>query len=186
MTLFLLLLALLVIVSTTVAVVSLLYYGVFYAPFVPTPMRVIRQVLEAAELRDGQKIYDLGCGDGRLLIAAVKLKKVRAIGYEVAWLVVAMAYLRKWLLCPGADVRIIRGNFFKADLGEADVVFCYLFPKIMHRLEKKFEAELKQGARVLSFSFPLSHWRPVKVLKTRPDKPKNFLIYVYQVPQTHE
>jgi 16S rRNA A1518/A1519 N6-dimethyltransferase RsmA/KsgA/DIM1 with predicted DNA glycosylase/AP lyase activity len=137
-------------------------------------------MIEAANLKDGQHVYDIGCGDGRLLIEALKKKKINAHGVEINLFISSLAKLRLWMSEKKAV--ILRKNFFKVSLRESDVVFCYLFPKVMQKLKIKFQDELKKGAVVISYCFPIKDWKPTKTIQTRADKPKNFLIYVYQMP----
>ena len=159
---------------------SLLYSAVRYVPFVPTEGTVIRQMIEAAQLRDGQNVLDLGCGDGRVLMAALQKRDIQATGIEINPLISFFARFR--LRMRGMKAKIIHGNFFALSLREADVIFCYLFPRVMQRLEQKFTAELRRGSTVVSYCFPIKAWKPTKVIQTRTDKPKNFLIYVYRMP----
>jgi hypothetical protein len=107
---------------------------------------------------------------------------VKALGFEVN----PLAYLTARVLglsTPG--IRIQRGNFWHKELGDADVVFCYLFPDVMERLAGKLEKELRPGTRVISCNFPLPGWRADKVL--RPDSPRhNDPIYLYRVPNSKQ
>lgn len=160
--------------------VSLTYSAIRYVPFVPTESRVIKQMIENAGLRDGQHVYDLGCGDGRLLIEALKKSKIKATGVEVNFFITWLAKFRLWL--SGKKATILRANFFDVPLNQSDIIFCYLFPKVMKKLKVKFENELKNGATIISYCFPLKDWKPYKTIQTRKDKPNNFLIYIYRTP----
>jgi len=162
-----------------VVFISLFYSAVRYVPFVPTEKIVMKKMIEAAELQDGQTVYDLGCGDGRLLIEAMKKKQIKAYGVEVNRFISWLAKFRMWLNKYKAT--IIKANFFKVSLEESDVIFCYLFPKVMQDLQEKFEQELKKGTKIVSYCFPVKNWKPLKTIQTRKEKPKNFLIYVYQI-----
>jgi len=104
---------------------------------------------------------DIGCGDGRVLRAAKRRYNVRGLGFEVNFL----AYLIARVRSSGIEgIQIRWGNFWKVDLSDADVVFCYLFPDVMERLAKKLEAELSPGARVISCNFSIPGWKPLEVL----------------------
>lgn len=175
-----LLLTLLFLFLGMTVILSLLYSAVRYVPYVPTEWSVIHKMIAAAELKDGQKVIDLGCGDGRLLMASMEDKNVRATGVEINRFISWLARFRIW--SRGLKANIVRGNFFKVSLRDTDVVFCYLFPKVMLRLEPKFSEELQNGSRIVSYCFPIKAWRPTKIIQTRSDKPKNFLIYVYHIP----
>lgn len=178
MTTLALLLALAVALATVIILMSLFYYALFYVPYVPTPINVAKMMVDAAQIKDQQIVIDLGCGDGRLLGYALLQHDITAIGYEVNWMARILATFR---FLKSAQKPLIKNqNFFSADLSQADVVFCYLFPKTMKRLREKFEKELKPGAVIVSYSFPLEGWEPEKILQTDPKKPKNFLIYRYR------
>lgn len=183
MTTFVIIIALSIGISTILVLMSLMYTAFRYAPFVPSKNKIVKQMIEAAELKDGDRVYDLGCGDGRLLRESRKAKDVEAIGIEASWLVSLLARLIR--VFSKVKYKIIHGNFFESRLDEADVVFCYLFPNVMLKLQPKFESELKEGARVISHSFPIKAWQPVRTIQTKADKPKNFLIYVYEVPKSY-
>lgn len=148
------------------------------ALFVPTPGVRVRAFLEAVSIGPGETVVDLGCGDGRVLRAVRKRYGAEVLGYEVN----PFAYLMGRLLAfgrPGVNIRF--GNFWKADLSGAQVVFCYLFPDVMSKMSAKLKAELAPGARVVSCNFPLPGWRPERVL--HPDSASHGdPIYVYLFP----
>jgi len=148
------------------------------ALYVSTPRKRIRAAMAEIPLKAGDLLVDLGCGDGRLLRLAHQRCPIRAIGYELNWL----AYIKARLLSAGrSKLTIVRRNFWKADLRKADVVCCYLFPDILARLAAKLSQELKPGATIVSFNFPLPGLTPQK--KLRPGNSlHNDPIYIYQVP----
>jgi len=148
------------------------------AMFVTTSRTRVRAFLEAVPLGPGQLLIDLGCGDGRVLRAARRRYGVRAIGVEINPLPYLLARVLAWGR-PGIEVR--RGSFWTEDLGPADVVTCYLFPDVMARLADKLAAELRPGARVVSFNFPLPGWRPERVLTPGPSRHGD-PIYIYHWP----
>ena len=126
------------------------------APWVPSAWETIRRILSMAEVRPGEVVYDLGCGDGRVLVIAARGFGARAVGIEVdvsrflwSWAVIGVLGLRK-------RVRVIRGDLFRQDLREADVVVTYLLQATNDRLQAKLLQELRPGARVISntFTFP--------------------------------
>ena len=122
----------------------------------------IQAFLDAVPMAPGQLLVDLGCGDGRVLRRANARYGVRAVGYELN----LMAYLRARVQSLGKPgVRIIRGNFWKTDLGCADVVFCYLFPDVMGRLAQKIRSEVKPGTLVVSCNFALPGFTKGRVLR---------------------
>ena len=126
----------------------------------PTPRRAVRRGLELAEAKPGERLFDLGAGDGRVVLLAARQFGLEAVGIEVdpvkAWLIAARARLRG----VGRRVRVERSNFFDVDLSPADIVFFYLSPAAAARLRPKFEAELRPQARVVSYRRPIEGWRP--------------------------
>ncbi|MBM4128597.1 MAG: hypothetical protein FJ243_00595 [Nitrospira sp.] len=105
------------------------------AVFTTTHRSKIKEILEVVPMNPGEILYDLGCGDGRFLIAAMRRYKVRAIGLEInPW---AYFLSRVRALFSGVHVSIHFQDFWKEDLRDADIVFCYLFPDVMLRLREK-------------------------------------------------
>ena len=127
------------------------------APFVPTPSRVIGKMMELADIKPGEKVYDLGCGDGRLVIEAHRRFGARAVGIEISPLAYLLARIR--VLVSGADVALVLGNCFSQDISDADVVFCYLLPGHMHKLQQRFRT-LKKSCRIISHQFEIPGVRP--------------------------
>ena len=122
------------------------------APFVPTPKRVVTTMVELANLKPGEHVYDLGAGDGRLLITSKRsVPDIVAAGWEFAPTVWLLGKLR--ILCSRQNVTLHLGDALHADLRDADCIFLYLMPGLMAALQKKFDAELKPGTRVLSYVF---------------------------------
>jgi len=147
-------------------------------PFVPTSKKVSRRLIEVANLKDGDQVYDLGCGDGRLLIEAEKQKKVQGTGYEVS----PMAYLLGLfnIFRNKSKIKINYKNFFKEKISNADVIFLYLIPDIMPKVSKKLQKECRKGTRIISNSFHLPELEPVKVYE-RDNKNKYPPIYIYEI-----
>ncbi len=146
-------------------------------PYVPTRMRVARRIIEVAKLKKGEIVYDLGCGDGRLLLEAEKKTKIDARGYEMAPIPYLLAKLKKWF--HGSEMHIYMKNFFHGSLKDADVIFCYLGPETMDRLSKKFRHECKKGTRIISHTFHLNGFRPKKIWH-KDAKNRLPTIYVYE------
>jgi SAM-dependent methyltransferase len=123
------------------------------------PMRAVSKLLAMAEVEPDDVVYDLGCGDGRLIIAAAQRYGARAVGIEIHPLRVLWCRARIAALGLRGRVRVIRGDFFKQDLRDADVVICYLLQRTNNKLEGKLKRDLAPGVRVVSkrFTFPGLH-----------------------------
>ena len=149
----------------------------FGAPFIPTPRKGVEQMLKLLKLKPGEIFYDLGSGDGRIIIKAAKDYKVKAIGIEIN---PVLAYFSKWRikkLSLQKKVNVYWGNFFKKNLSEADAIAVYLLQSTNNRLEKKFLAELKPKVRIASRSFTFKNIPYIK------SDPENFNIRLYQIPE---
>jgi predicted RNA methylase len=150
----------------------------FLVPYVPTRNDVAGKMIEMAGIKAGENVFDLGCGDGRLLFLAENKAKIRCVGYEVAPLIYLFALVRK--LIARSKVKIKFKSFFRADLRKADVIFCYLFPGVMTKLEKKIRKECKKGTRIISNTFHMPGMKPVRVIEKNPAKGLP-TIYLYRL-----
>ena len=151
------------ILSISIIFVLILARGV---PFVSLPKADWVMMGELAELKPGQVVYDLGCGKANLLVTAAKKFGVKGVGYEISLWPYVWAKWNIWINRVNVDLRF--KNFLKADIKNADVVFCYLFPHVMVELEDKFKTELKPGAKVISYAFLLPNIVPAKVVSATP------------------
>lgn len=136
-----------------VLVVSFAWTNILGAPWVPTSMSLVRKMLDMAEVGPGDLVYDLGCGDGRIIFTAARRYGARAVGFEIDPLRYLWCRLLIRVLGLRDRVQIVFGDFFKQDLSEADVVTCYLLQSTNNKLEDKFEKELRPGTRVVSNTF---------------------------------
>lgn len=147
-------------------------YGV---PWVPTREKRIRRALELAKLQLGETLYDLGAGDGRVLVVAAKEFGARAVGIEVGPAQCLAGWLRVWLSGIRHRGRMRCADFYKADVSDADVVFVYLTSSQTSRLVPLLERQLRPGARVVSIAADFPTWQPAIVDRER-------LIFVYEMP----
>ncbi len=147
------------------------------APFVPTPKKIIRKALKTAHLKKNEKLYDLGCGTGRVLVIGAKEFGAKVTGVEYSIPLFALAKINL-LLHKIKNGKIYRKDFFKENikLNNADVVFLFLTPKAFPKLKGKFERELKPGTRIIAYSSPLLFWEPTETVFTPNPKIK---IYLY-------
>lgn len=135
----------------------------FIAPFVPTPLPVVRHMLVLAELKPGEVFFDLGAGDGRTVIMAAKEFGARAVGVELREDLAKKALSMVYEEGLQDRVTIVNGDMFDVDLSSADVVFLYLTTSANEKIKPKLEAELRKGVRVVSHDYEIVGWKPVKV-----------------------
>ena len=138
-----------------IIIISILWTTSLGAPWIPTPLSTVKLMLEMAEINENDVVYDLGCGDGRILIITVRNFGARAVGVEIDPLRFAFVQILITLLRKRNRIQVKFGNLFDLDLSNADVVTCYLLPDINEKLVEKFNRELKPGTRVVSYSFNL-------------------------------
>lgn len=135
-------------------------------PFLPTPEPVVDQMLELASVRPGDVVYDLGSGDGRVLIRAVQKYGARGVGIEIDPMLVEISQqvAREGAVADG--ITFIEGDLFSADISTATVVVLSLSPEVNARLEPKLRRELRPGTRVVSHRFPIGSWTPSPTART--------------------
>jgi len=129
------------------------------APWFPTRRKKVRKMLVLAEVDPGDVIYDLGSGDGRMIIMAAREFGARSVGIEIDSVRYLWSQLAISVLGLRGQVRVINGNFFNQDLSQADVIMCYLLQKTNDRLGVKLERELAPGTRVISNTFTFPGWQ---------------------------
>ena len=135
----------------------------FIAPFVATPMPVVRQMLILAELKPEEILYDLGSGDGRAVIMAAKDFGAKSVGVELREDLAKRALSNIQEVGLETKVQILQNDIFKVDLSPADVVFLYLTTSANEKIKSKLEAELKLGARIVSHDYEILGWKPSKI-----------------------
>ena len=152
------------------------------APDFPTPQTVVERMLALAQTKPGETVYDLGCGDGRIVITAAQKFKARAVGIEIRRDVYEKTLARVASLGLADQVRIIHGNALHYDLAPADVVTLYLLTSSNERLRPELEKELRPTARVVSHDFEIRGWKPMKVDKLIVEG-RPHIIYLYSASQ---
>lgn len=140
-------------------VILLLLPALSGQPWVPANEKRIHRALELAELKPGEVLYDLGSGDGRVLIAAARDFGARAMGVELSPLLCVLARIKIKIAEVGPRVRLQCGSYYHAEIENADVVYIYLTSVNANRLSKKLADELKPSARVVSVSACLAGWQ---------------------------
>lgn len=131
-------------------------FFLFDVPYVPTPKRVVKKLVKRVKMKKGQRLVDLGSGDGRVSSAFAKRYPIEALGVEKAWWMILIAKI-KWrmILFKKGKLKIAKADFFEVDLKKADVVYMYLLRAMNQKLKPKLERELRKGARVVTWVYPL-------------------------------
>jgi len=131
-------------------------------PYLPTPPDVVKAMLKLAEVKPNDVIYDLGCGDGRIAIAAAKDFGARAVGIDIEPKRISEAQENANNAGVADRVKFVRGNLFDADIHDATVVTLYLLPSVNLQLKPKLLRDLKPRTRIVSHSFDMGDWKPDK------------------------
>jgi precorrin-6B methylase 2 len=158
------------------------------APYVPTSEHVVRKMLELADVTADDVVYDLGSGDGRIVIMAAKQFGARGVGVEIDSQLVRKARRNARRAGVADRVEFRQGDLFETDLGEATVVTLYLWPDMNNRLRPKLQRELDPGDRVVSNSFDIDGWEADSTRSlgksglTTPTKP----LFLWTIPDPAE
>jgi SAM-dependent methyltransferase len=129
-------------------------------PYVPTPNEVVAEMLRLAEIKPGDLLYDLGCGDGRIVIAAAKVYGIRAVGIDIDPVRIGESEAKAAEAGLLDKVRFINEDLFKSDFRDASVITMYLLNSVNLRLRPRLLAELRPGTRLVSHRFGMDDWRP--------------------------
>ncbi len=145
--------------------------------FVPTPQNVVDEMLKLAKVHKGDVVYDLGCGDGRLVVTAAKQYGVRAVGIDIN--PVRIKESEENARQAGVTDRVSFRNedLFEADIKEATVVTLYLLQSLNEKLRPKLWKDLKPGTRVVSHTFDMGDWKPEKEMEVEGRR-----IYFWTIP----
>ena len=146
-----------------------------WSPWWATSDKVSRVICRLAKVKEGDVVYDLGCGEGKTLITAAKEFKARGVGVEIDPFRAFIAYCQVRLHGVSKNVTIQRKNFFAVDISEATVIYMYLIPKTINKLKLKIIKECKPGTRVVSFVYKID--LPLIASDTKHE------VYVYEIPK---
>ncbi len=150
------------------------------APYIPSPQQVVDRMLSAARVKPGELVYDLGSGDGRIVITAAQKFHARAVGVELRADLCKSTQARLRSLGLEDQVKLIHGNLLKVDLSPADVVTLYLLTSSNEKLRPNLEKYLKPGARVVSNDYEIKGWTPSGIVPIEAGGLKHY-IYVYEI-----
>lgn len=162
---------LIIYIILAILVGSAAYAGFSAAPWLPTRKKELKRMIELANIQPGDNVYDLGCGDGRLLVASKKIQpKSNVFGIELSLLPYIISKIR-------VGGKVMFGNFFKKDLSNADVVFVFLMKRIYPELKVKLEKELKPGTRVIVSTWSIDGWEVEKKISGQQEG----IVYLYKM-----
>ncbi len=147
-------------------------------PYVSTPQPVVDKMLEVAAVTKDDVVYDLGSGDGRIVITAAKKYGVRGVGVDIDPERVKEAHMNAVQAGVADRVKFLEQDLFRTDLKEASVVTLYLLPDVNLRLRPKLWRELKPGTRVVSHAFDMGDWKPEQTLQV-----EGRTIYYWVIPK---
>jgi ribosomal protein L11 methylase PrmA len=149
-------------------------------PYVPTHEKVVAEMLKVAKVGKNDILYDLGSGDGRIVITAAKRFGTRGVGVDVDPARIVEARQNAAKAGVADRVKFLQQDLFETDIREATVVTLYLLPEVNLRLRPKLLADLKPGTRVVSHNYDMGDWAPLKTLQLR--VPQEHTIYYWVVP----
>ncbi len=155
------------------------YYGTVSVPWVPTRNELLEYIVKLARLKPDDIFYDLGCGDGRVVIRAVKEGVKKGVCVEINSSLIERA--REAAQKEGVADRIefLNEDFFRVHLEDATVVYMYLLTSVNRALKPKLESELRNGARVVTLDFEIPGWKPVQVVEIAlPSRMAKLFLYV--------
>ena len=162
---------------------AMYYSGQSLAPYVASPVNVVKRMLEIAEVKPGETVYDLGCGDGRIVIIAAQEFGAKGVGVELNPNLVKESRAKVDELKLNDRVQILQGDLLKVDLSQADVVTMYLTTGANEKIRPKLETELKTGARVVTHDFTIPKWNIIQEIRFRDDY-RTHTIYLYNKPKS--
>jgi predicted RNA methylase len=150
------------------------------APYYPTPETIVEEMLKLVGLKAGEKMFDLGSGDGRIVIAAAK-KGAESVGVEFDEDLYKRSSAKIKALGLEKKARIIHGDMLKQNYSSADVLTVYLLPVSNDKMRPLLEEQLKKGTRIVAHDFEFSGWNPVKIVTIEDDgEGRSHTLYLYQ------
>ena len=151
------------------------------APYYPTPETIVQKMLQLGELKAGEKMFDLGSGDGRIVIMAADRFHADAVGVELDRDLVrqSLEKIRKLRLQKSA--RIVQGDILQQDYSSADLITVYLLPMSNDKVRPILEKQLKKGTRIVAHDFEFKDWKPEKVESIEDDgEGRSHTLFLYR------
>lgn len=151
------------------------------APYYPTPEMVVEKMLTLGGLKAGEKMYDLGSGDGRIVIMAAQKFHADAIGVEMDKDLVKMSLERIRGLGLTKTAHVVRGDLLKQNYSSADLITVYLLPRSNDKVQPLLDQQLKKGARVVAHDFEFKNWTPAQIETIADDgEGRRHMLYLYR------
>lgn len=150
-------------------------------PYVPTPQEVVDRMLELAQVKKGDVVYDLGSGDGRIVVTAAKKYGVRAIGFEIDPERIKESHENIKKAGVGHLVEIRQQDIRMVDLSPAAVLTMYLLPEVNLMIRPNIWKQMKPGSRVVSHDFDMGDWKPLKVENIKDASGWDHTLYLWHV-----
>lgn len=160
------------------------HYSNNIAPYVVAPEHAVDRMLSMARLKPGERLYDLGCGNGRILIAAVKQYRVKAVGIEISESLARSAAEQVKKQGLQDEIKVVHGDFMQQDLSSANVVTLYLATTANDMLRPNLERFLRPNTRVVSYDYPIPGWKAIETKEASGKHGTSHTIYLYQVPES--
>jgi len=151
-------------------------------PYVQTPHEVVSAMLRLADVKADDVVYDLGSGDGRVVIAAARLYGAQGVGVEIEHHLVVDSQASARSAGVSNRVRFVEQDLFLTDVSPATVVTLYLGADLNERLRPKLLAELRPGSRIVSHDFPMGNWAPTRMISV-PSRDRSHTLYLCVVPE---
>jgi SAM-dependent methyltransferase len=150
-------------------------------PYVPTPPEVVQRMIQLGGVKAGDVLYDLGCGDGRIVIEAVKTPGVRGVCVDIDPERIAESKRNAEAAGVADRIRFVEGDLFKVPFSDATVMTLYLMPDVNMRLRPRLLSELKPGTRIVSHAFDMGDWKPEERVVVELS-PSTYVLYRWTIP----
>lgn len=153
------------------------FFSLFFSPWSPTRKRDIKRIIKALDIQPNDVIYDLGSGDGRVCIEIARRTSATVVGIEISFLLYILSHIRLFFSQLKGRVKFCWGNFYHRDISSANKVFIYLTKRTAANLSHKLFSQLRPGAIIVSYQYPISHFHYVKKIQRRRDE---IPLYIYR------
>src|SRR5215813_12898882 len=151
------------------------------APYYPTPETIVQKMLQLGELKAGEKMFDLGSGDGRIVIMAAEKFHANAVGIELDKNLWRQSTARNQNLNLQKTAKIINGDILRQEYSSADLITVYLLPMSNDKVRPILDKQLKKGTRIVAHDFEFKDWKPVKVESIEDDgEGRSHTLYLYR------